>query len=298
MQVHVYDFRWADEDTISFEASLGNKFGKKFLKRGDVLSIEVKDTARCAGSSRDGAWMPCPDNIVGRAKCDTCRNREGSFIYTSFDGFNTDMFTPEDLMKIDGEHWVYFALFGENLQKVGVSKAGRKKLRQLEQGSTATLYIAKTPNGTIARQIETLFRKSGMLDKVQSKAKKNNWASDISMEQAQQILLDLVSNHKNCLQSHAHLNQFLLEAPEFVDWGHTFGTDQANIGSHDAHEVKLDVGESVSGEIIAHKGAFILLDTGEELVSICAKDLRGLEVEFEEKPAGLNLNTALQGALF
>ena len=118
------------------------------------------------------------------------------------------------------------------------------------------------------------------------------------MDQAQKIMLDLLNAHKNCLQSHSHLNQFLLEEPEFVDWGKDFGTEDLGIGSHDAHEVKLTLEESVSGTIMAHKGAFVLLDTGEELVSICAKDLRGFEVEFEEKPAGLNLKTALQSALF
>ena len=298
MKVHVYDFRWTDEQTVRFEASNGEKFGRKPLAIGDELSVHVADSVACAGSTRDGKWAACPDRVQGRAKCDTCRNREGSFVYTSFDGFNTDMFTVEDLAKIDGEHWVYLALFDEATQKIGVSKLERKLMRQLEQGSVATLYIAKTPNGTTARQVETLFRKSGMLDKVQSSAKKDAWQLDLPNQKAEEILTSKFEEHKDCLGSHPHLKDFILEAPEFQVWEEFFGTKTAKERPHDIHELKLEIGESVSGKIVAIKGAFLLLDTGEELASICARDLRGFWVDFEPRPAGLSLNQALQGALF
>jgi len=298
MKVHVYDFRWTDEAHVRFEASNGEKFGNKALKIGDLLSLQMKDVVACAGSSRDGVWRPCAEQVTGRAKCESCRNREGSFIYTSFDGFNTDIFTPEDLAKIDGEHWVYIALFDEGTQKIGVSKAARKSMRQLEQGSFATLYIAKTPNGVAARQIETLFRKSGMLDKVQSQAKKDAWQLDLSNEKAESIMREKFAAHKDSLNTHPHLKTFLLEDPEFQVWANQFGTTTLKDQSHDFHEIKLEVGESVSGTIVAIKGAFLLIDTGHELASVCAKDLRGYWVDFEPLPAGLNLNQALQGALF
>jgi len=295
MKVHVYDFRWSDEQSVRFEASDGTRFGNKPLRIGDNLSISVQDQVACAGSNRDGVWKPCPEQAAGRAKCDTCRNREGSFVYTSFNGFNTDIFTPEDLQKIDGEHWVYIALFDENIQKIGVSKNARKTMRQLEQGSVASLFIAKTPNGVAARQIETLFRKSGMLDKIQSQAKKDAWQLEISEQQAESIMQQKLETHKNCLQEHPHLKDFLLDPAEFKAWSPDYGLP---ITGSDIHEIKLDINESVSGKIVAIKGAYVLLNTGSELASICARDLRGLWVDFEPIPAGLNLNQALQGALF
>ena len=295
MKVHVYDFRWSDEQSVRFEASDGARFGNKALRIGDNLSISIQGLAACAGSHRDGVWKPCPEQVQGRAKCDSCRNREGSFVYTSFDGFNTDIFTAEDLQKIDGEHWVYIALFDENTQKIGVSKASRKTMRQLEQGSIASLFIAKTPNGVAARQIETLFRQSGMPDKIQSQAKKDGWRSAISDPKSEEILLQKLQNHRDCLQTHPHLKDFLLDPPEFKAWSPDYGLP---ISGNDIHEIKLEVEESVSGKIIAIKGAYMLLDTGEELASICARDLRGLWVDFDPIPAGLNLNQALQSALF
>jgi len=298
MQVHVYDFRWTDAQSVRFEASNGEKFGSKGLQIGDNLSLDLQGEVACAGSTRDGVWQACPDDVQGRAKCEHCRNREGSFVYTSFDGFNTDMFNAGDLAKIEGEHWVYLALFDENTQKIGVSKASRKQMRQLEQGSVATLYIAKTPNGTVARQIETLFRQSGMLDKVQSQAKKDAWQLELANEKAKSILRDKFNEHLDCLHPHPHLKDFILETPEFQVWEDVFGTKIVKEKPHDIHELKLQVGEAVSGSIVAIKGAFVLLDTGEELASICAKDLRGYWVDFAETAPGLRLNQALQGALF
>ncbi len=298
MKVHVYDFRWTDEHSVRFEASNGEKFGRKPLQVGDNLSLSIEGVVACAGSEREGVWQPCPDQVQGRAKCEYCRNREGSFVYTSFDGFNTDMFNAEDLAKIEGEHWVYLALFDENTQKIGVSKASRKQMRQLEQGSVATLYIAKAPNGTVARQIETLFRQSGMLDKVQSSAKKDAWQLDLSNQKAEEILRGKFDQHRNCLESHPHLKDFILENPEFTVWEDYFGTKAVKERPHEVHEVKLDLEESVSGTIVAIKGAFLLLDTGEDLVSVCGRDLRGYWVDFEETSPGLRLKQALQGALF
>ena len=295
MKVHVYDFRWNDESSVRFEASDGSRFGNKPLKIGDSLSISVQGAVACAGSSRDEVWKPCPNQVSGRAKCDTCRNREGGFIYTAFDGFNTDIFTPEDLQKIDGEHFVYLALFDENTQKIGVSKHTRKTMRQLEQGSTATLFIAKTPNGVAARQIETLFRQSGMLDKIQSQAKKDGWKLTTSDQQVEAILTRKLEAHRNCLQPQPHLSSFLLDPPEFKTWSPQYGLP---VEGNDIHEIKLAVEESVSGKIVAIKGAYILLDTGDELTSICARDLRGYWIDFSPTPPGLNLNQALQGALF
>ena len=42
MKVLLYDFRWLDEHNCEFQASADNRFGRKKIKIGDRLSIEVK----------------------------------------------------------------------------------------------------------------------------------------------------------------------------------------------------------------------------------------------------------------
>jgi len=281
MQVHLYDFRWNDPTQVEFQASNGGRFGRKKLSIGDNLSIAVKSTVACGGSMRDNVWQACPQQVTGRKKCDTCRNREGNFVFTSFDGFNTDMFTSDDLARLQGPHVVYLALFNEGLKKVGVSKSSRKTLRQVEQGSHQTLFIAETTDGILARQLETCFRQSGLADKIQANAKK-----------------DFICPEINESQGEAELNQFLLEKPEFIDWSDTFGITTVKNHSKPLHVVKLAEDESVSGTIIGLKGPFIMLETPDEIVAICAKDLQGLQLDFTPTEAGLSLNSALQNALF
>ncbi len=298
MKVHVYDFRWNDEKSFEFQASKDQRFGVKKLQIGDTLSLRVISDLSCAGSRRDGNWQPCPDQVQGKKKCEVCRNREGNFVITSFDGFNTDIFTPEDLARLDGDHWVYLALFDTHAQKVGVSKAERKVLRQIEQGSHQTLYIAKTPNGILARQIETCFRNSGLADKLQASTKKDFLCPEVPPETGEASLRATFEAHKNSVSDFPQLQPYLLEKPEFIDWSDHFGINYVNQSDKSFHNVKLKKDESVSGRIVAVKGPFLILETDTELVALCAKDLMGRMVDFDPLPAGLTLNSAFQGALF
>ncbi len=298
MQVHLYDFRWSNDSEFEFQAALENRFAKKPLKIGDNLSMALKSDVSCAGSVRDGIFQPCQNQTPGKKKCEFCRGREGGFIFTSFDGFNTANYTPEDLAQIQGPHVVYLALFDTNIIKVGVSKLERKSLRQVEQGSEATLYIAQTTDGVMARQIETLFRKSGLIDKVNASTKKDFICPEITIERTEEVLRDVFEKHKNCLNDYENLNSYFLKNPEFKHWGNTYNLDNIKNNSKSFHTIKLQNGESVSGRIIAARGAFLILELPDEIVSICSKDLNGYQVEFDPIPPGLKLNQAFQSALF
>lgn len=298
MQVLLYDYRWNAADQVEFQASSGDRFGRKQLGKNDLLSIKVTQTVRCGGSMRDNVWQACPQNVVGRKRCETCRNREGNFVYTSFDGFNTDMFTPDDLARLQGDHLVYLALFDKGVTKVGVSKKERGVLRQVEQGSHQTLYFAQTPDGILARQIETCFRQKGVADKIQASTKKNFICPDISATDGESELRALLAQHQDALENHPELTQYLLAKPDFVDWTSSFGLEVVKHSPKPLHTVKLNVDESVSGTILALKGPFIMLETNDEIVALCAKDLQGLTLDFTPQPTGLHLNSALQNALF
>lgn len=298
MDVLLYEFRWNNPEQVEFQASHDDRFGRKPLTLGDSLSVEVKATVKCAGSMRDGLWQSCQQQVVGRKKCDVCRNREGNFVVTSFDGFNTDMFTPEDLERLQGPHVVYLALFEAGLKKVGVSKLERKTLRQVEQGSHHTLFVAQTPDGILARQIETCLRQSGLADKIPANAKKNFICPELSPSQGETELKESLEAGMKSLEHHPELKKFLLKKPEFCDWSTIYGVDKVASSPKPLHLVKLAVGESVSGTIVAIKGPFIMLETLDEIICLCTKDLQGLTLNFTPQPVGLNLNTALQNALF
>lgn len=247
---------------------------------------------------RDEVWKPCPERVVGKRKCETCRNREGSFVYTSFDGFNTENLREEDLEKIAGEHWVYLALFQREAIKIGVCKKDRKELRQLEQGSHATLFIAHTQSGVQARQIETIIRNGGLADKISPNQKKEFVLPHLTNDECAMILKDTYHKYKTALEDFSQLAHYLLPEGEFHTWGTHYQLHNLESDDKPYHYVKLGNDEMASGKILTIKGPFIVIDTEEELVCICTKDLLGRQIEFEPQPAGLRLNSAFQSALF
>lgn len=299
MKVLLYDFRWIDEQTCEFQASADNRFGRKKIKIGDKLSIEVKSREKkCAGSREDGKWKPCPKKSVGKAKCDYCRSIEGNFIYTAFDGFDQSQLGAGDLAKISDTHFIYLAFFAENLIKIGVSKNSRKNLRQIEQGSLATLYIAKTPDGIAARQIETILRQSGLADKVQIAQKKKVFLCDLSIPEIEEFMNKKLEQYLPALDSHEHLREFILKDPEFVSWEETYNFAKIRHGIKPFHHLDLSEGEWVSGTIISIRGPFVTIETDDERIAICAKKFAGLEIDFESKEIGLHTNAVMQGSLF
>ncbi len=299
MKVHLYDFRWVDERTTEFQASVGSRFGRKQMRIGEPLSIEiVSDEVFCAGSVTNGVWSPCSEKAKGRAQCDLCKMRERNFVFTAFDGFDRSNVTESDLAQIADPHVVYLALFDRNLIKVGVSKNERHILRQLEQGSDATLFIAKTPDGILARQIETILKKSGFSDKVKPSQKKDFLCPQIPIEEKNSILQESCKNSRKVLEKYENLKKYLLESPEFQTWEEFYHIVAISKSLKSYHSIELQPHEFVSGKIVALKGPFVIIETPDELVSICAKNLMGHEIEFDEKPAGLKIKAAVQKTLF
>ncbi len=298
MQAHLFDFRWTDPQHCEIQACVGQKLGRKTIRIGDDLSLKILSDPYCAGHWKDNTHHPCPQNETGTKKCKICRAREGSFVYTVFDGFNQHNIEPQELQLIQGPHWVYLALFDKDLVKIGVSQLDRKELRQLEQGSHFTLYIAQTPDGITARQIETLIRKKGLADKIKPSQKKDFLCPEITTQEGKTKLKELIESHKNALDTHPHLKEFLLPTPEFVDWSATYHLPQITQSSKTFQSLKLEKEESVSGKILAIKGPFVFLETPDEIIAVCLKDYNGKDIDFSPQPPGINLKTALQGALF
>jgi predicted DNA-binding antitoxin AbrB/MazE fold protein len=298
MKVLLYDFRWINEHGCEIQGSVGGRFGRKKISIGDEMSLEACSAIRCAGCIENGVWKPCPKHSEGKAKCEYCRAIEGNFIFTAFDGFDQSQLQPGDLDKISGEHVVYFALFESGVLKVGVSKKERKVLRQIEQGSHQTLFWAEAPDGLVARQIETLARRAGIADKIQSRQKKTSLQPEISEEVARKELREALAKSLEGLNESAHLKKFISLNPEFVSWDSVYHTDVLPRIGKPLQPISLSEAESVSGVIRAIKGAFVIIETDHELVSLNMKSLSGRECDLSPKPMGLTLHTALQNSLF
>lgn len=298
MKVLLYDFRWIDEYQCEFQGSIDGRFGRKPVRIGDEISLEVCTDVKCAGSIENGIWKPCPKSSIGKAKCDYCRAIEGNFVYTAFDGFDQSQLQSGDLDKISGEHVVYFALFETGILKVGVSKKERKIMRQIEQGSHQTLFWAEASDGLVARQIETLARRTGIPDKILARQKKFLIQPEISPQEGERELREAFAKSIEGLDENAHLRKFILSDPELFSWEKLYHTDVIPAIGKPLHPLSLEMGEWVSGTIIAIKGSFLVIETESELVSLNAKNLTGRECDLSSKSSGLHLNAAFQNSLF
>lgn len=109
-------------------------------------------------------------------------------------------------------HYVYLAYFSRDKIKVGTVSEIRKYDRLLEQGAVFFIFIAKTPTGKIARQIEKNIIDYGMAGAVSTIFKMKNLVFDESIED---IKRNLMNNWQTATKYVEERNVKYLIAPEF-----------------------------------------------------------------------------------
>jgi len=296
----IYEFRWNQEFNPNFRVIRNDVLQETILPFGVNISLEVAGMYCCTGYEKNGEWHSCVQGgAPGTKRCEECKKREGMPVAQYCDGFNTDMFSGEELEQLSTPHHVYFALFNKNLVKVGVSSSSRGYLRQIEQGSQYTLVVAQGMWGVPARQMETIIRKNGMLDKVQGSQKKDLFFAPITEEEAKTELLHLAEKHLPIVSAQRpELSQYFLDPPEFLEFSSNYHLEEAKRIEKPMHTTDLLPGESISGTLLAAKGSFLLLETDSERILLDAKKLKGYDVDFSAKPIGLKKEEAFQGTLF
>lgn len=295
----IFEFRWKDENSHYFSGLENNELKEIPIKINENISIELVSDVACTGYYLDG-WNNCINGGVrGVRKCQSCKTKEGMPIAQYCDGYNTNMFSGEEIESLNTPHYVYFALFDKDLVKVGVSSMSRGFLRQLEQGSHFSLIIAEDIGGILARKIETTIKKTGMLDKIQSSQKKDLFFVDIKEKEAKKILMNIYETKIPSLFAvQSDFKNFIKKEPELKYFDNFYNLEQAEAINKPINNIDLEVGESVSGKTIAIKGPMMMIETDDERCIINAKKLKGFEIDFSEKATGLNLNSGFQSALF
>lgn len=295
----VFEFRWNSQNLPYFRVVENDDLREMPLYFGVNVSLKITDDIRCTGFEKDGKWHDCAEKARGVKKCENCKRAEGMSAAQYCDGFNTEMFSADELESLNCPHYLYLALFDENLVKVGVSASSRGLLRQIEQGSHFCAIVADGMWGVPARQMETLIRRAGMPDKIQSSQKQNLIFPEISPEKGRKILENLIAEKiPAVLAERPDFEQFLKKPPAFHDFSKFYKIDAAKKIEKPLTDAALEVGESVSGALVAAKGPFLILETDAEKVLIDAKKLKGFEIDFSPREIGLRKNDAFQSALF
>ena len=82
-------------------------------------------------------------------------------------------YVPDALARhLDQPHWVYVATFADATSKVGTASNGRQASRLDEQGAALASYVARVPDGRVARVIEDAITEHAGLSQTKRRAAK------------------------------------------------------------------------------------------------------------------------------
>ena len=249
--MHIFDFRWHDNQYPFFQVIKENHLEEKNLEIGKPFSIKVEEKEKiCSGSYNNGVYSPCPNNEKGVKKCEICKKADDYFPCQYCNGFNCDRFRDVKIENCDSEHMVYLALFTPDIIKVGVSKLSRGKTRQFEQGSHFTRIFAEKCSGIQARRIESFLTKCGFPDKIPASQKKGFLFPAISLDEGRKLLEEKFQLAKEHVLSHTpEINKYILKEEKIWDIRTIYSKDFEKITNSQkpVHFIELQKGESVSG---------------------------------------------------
>jgi hypothetical protein len=244
------------------------------------------------------SFKPCPNYPVVMdnkySQCKKCDSLSGFSQCLGCNGYSCNSFNETAKIFCNQEHCVYLAYFEKGIIKVGTAVWYRRFERLLEQGALYSFFIARTPDGRIARKIEYDIGQRGIVSRV-SEAKKNK--NIIITEEKNNIHKLLIDTYHNLLSSlnQNMLHYFIKPAPtinnylylsnkikeHFID-----NTYQMTLFDFPA-EVQYKVVDTIvnpqiiQGEVLSVIGNIVTLFNNEITSVVSTKKMYGWEVTIE-----------------
>lgn len=268
-------------------------------------NIEIRKTAekRCKGyyDLVKKEIVPCrtyTDMTSSQyCQCRECQTKSGFDLCLGCNGSICRTNSDAARKFCNEEHYVYLAYFANDKFKVGTAAGYRKYERLLEQGALYSIFLAQAPNGRIARQIESSISDLGIVSRVNSTYKMNNFVIDREQEEIDRMLLkeyeyilnqiDATSKkflirpqYNNFTNISEKVRQSLIEESIQLDLFGGFGEPE-----HKAYE-KIAKPEIVFGEIKAVVGSLMLMQNNGIYSVVNMKNLEGWLVDFRRKEMG------------
>lgn len=153
-------------------------------------------------------YKKCNNLCENEKTCDECKKLSGFGNCLGCDGMSCKANNDIALKFCNQPHVIYIALFGNNKFKVGTAAEYRKYERILEQGAIASMFIAKTPTGKLARLIEHKIGTFGPTLQVNSNYKIQNLVIEKDKYEIKNILEKEYNEIKNLLPD--ILKQYLI----------------------------------------------------------------------------------------
>lgn len=179
------------------------------------FDMEKQEVKICSGTinplSRE--FFPC-NKIIDKkqSQCYSCMHKYDFYHCVICHGDKCMSENKEVIDYCHTPHYVYLAYFSKNKIKVGTASEIRKYDRLLEQGAIFSFFIAKTPTGKIARQIEKNIIDSGITGAVSTTFKMKNL---IFFENIEEIRENLIKTWQTAVKFIEERNIKYLIKPEF-----------------------------------------------------------------------------------
>ena len=192
---------------------------------------------------------------------------------------------------------MYLAYFANDKLKVGTAASYRRYERLLEQGALYSIFLAKVPNGRLARKIESEVSRLGVTTRVNVSYKINNFVIDRTQEEIEQILMD---EYQIILKKISEESRKYLIKPEYNNFTNISDKIRSNLleesrqlnlfGGMDESEHKeydkVPKPENVDGDIKAVVGSLMLLKKDNKYSVVNMKNLEGWIVDFRKRDLG------------
>ena len=245
--------------------------------------------------------VPCKSfsNLTdsGYSQCKECQEKSGFDLCLGCTGSTCQTNSGKAREFCHEGHHVYLAYFANDKLKVGTAASYRRYERILEQGALYSIFLAQTPNGRMARQIESQISKLGIASRVNSSYKMNNFIIDREQEEIDRMLMQkyesilrsiderckkyfIKPEYNNFTNISNKVRQNLLEESRQLN---LFGGKDAPV--HKEYE-RISKPEYISGEIQATVGSLILLKSGLRYSVVNMKSLEGWLVDFKKREIG------------
>lgn len=252
--LRLYDTASKNEQTLSFNQFIGKEV--TFHYNGVILC--KKCGKRTKTSFNQGFCYPCFKNAPEAAECiirpELCRAHLGEGRDIEWEEKNHNQ-----------PHIVYLA--ATNVVKVGVTRASQIPIRWIDQGASAAIKLAETPNRYLAGVIEVAL-KSEFTDKTNwRKMLKNEIDDSIDLEETKWELEELLPDD---------IAQYITEEDELTPINYPVLEFPSKVKS-----INLEKQPLVSGKLLGIKGQYLLFDQ-DRVMNIRKHTSFQVEVDLEE----------------
>ena len=241
----------------------------EFIDIPQELLIERINQKICIGTINPYTreYISC-NNIIedSSSQCNHCKFMFDFYKCVRCHGDDCYVKNGDVLKYCNTPHYVYLAYFPNGKIKVGTASEIKKYNRLLEQGAIFSIFIAKTPTGKIARQIEKNIIDNGITGAVTTTYKMKNIVFD---SEEKLIRKELIEKYKDILKLFAGDNKKYLIEPEFNSFNEikdklVYGKDVSAVKNY-VETSEVDLGIVYKSDSLDLKSSQVVLEIPKNL---------------------------------